>query len=175
MPVTWSKKKASCFRLTCPIQLCHNQYRASILLVSVSNESETSLVKKTTWELCSKYVFPLSTPLATKTPFRWISTSLPVKSTRNPFRLRAEIDDRFASRSGTYNTSFIRINWPLMLTFTSSMPYACNFSPLATMTVIWIFCLLINIDSFGVICLLAPEFIIEVMERSLSITVSLAI
>lgn len=71
--------------------------------------SSASAPSKAVWDVCKGYIFLLNISLVTKVVSCSISTPPVQKNTPSPFRLSAEIDKKFMSRSGTYKTSFILI------------------------------------------------------------------
>ena len=75
------------------------------------------------------------------------------------------MDKRFACRPGMYKTSFILMVWPYMLETTFLIICVYSFSLLVIVIEVLMLCLLVKIDSYGVICWLVAKTIIQVMKK----------
>ena len=86
--------------------------------------------------------------------------------TEKLFLFKAEIDNRFASKSNTYNTSVITIDWSFKSILISSISWVFRTSSLIIVIVLLIVHLWMKIDSSEVICLLTFESMIHFRGES---------
>ncbi len=64
-----------------------------------------------------------------------------------------------------YKTSFILMVWPYILETTFLIVFVYSFSLLVIVIEVLMLCLLVKIDSYGVICWLVAKTIIQIIEK----------
>ena len=134
-------------------------------------EISASLLKKILFDDRNRYILSFTISLTIKVLLFLICISFFANEISNFLRLKAEIDRKFAFNFDTYKTFFICIVWSFNSISISSIHLTCKTSPLIMMTVVRVFFLKTNNDSFEVICLLTPESMIHVLIESVFLAI----
>ena len=122
-------------------------------------QSVVSIVRK-------KYIFFLTISVTIKIFFFRISISFLWNIIEKFFLFKTEIDNKFASKSNTYNTFVIATDWFFKSILISSISWVFRTSPLIIVIVLLIVCLWVKIDSSEIICLLTFKFMIHFRNES---------
>ena len=122
-----------------------------------------------------KYIFFLAIFVTIKIFFFRISIFFLWNITEKSFLFKTEIDNKFASKSNTYNTSVITIDWFFKSILISSISWIFRTLSLIIVIVLLIVRLWMKINSFEIICLLTLESMIHFRNESIRLSIIIQI